>query len=77
MVRITDRKPKWVVNGEREKASLSKNENAKQEPVTPTPEPTSTTHTTTPSKPVISKTDMDVSRRRDPVSFFGSIVEMR
>ena len=79
MVRITDRKPKWVVNAERAKATLSKKEDTKQETPapTPTPEPTSTTQTTTPSKPAISKADMDVSRRREPVSFFGRFVEMK
>ena len=79
MVRITDRKPKWVVNAESGKSALPKKEETKQETSssTPTPEPTSTTQTTTPSKPAISKADMDVSRRREPVSFFGSFVEMK
>ena len=79
MVRITNRKPKWVVNAEKEKATLSKKEDTKKETPTPTPtpEPASPTQTTTPSKPAISKADMDVSRRREPVSFFGKFVEMK
>ena len=79
MVRITNRKPKWVVNAEKEKATLSKKEDTKKEvpTPTPTPEPASPAQTTTPSKPAISKADMDVSRRREPVSFFGKFAEMK
>ena len=76
MVRITDRKPKWVVQAERERSNLQKKKEAaesKTESPTPTPEPPAAMKTPDPPKPVISDADMKVSRRREPVSFFGSL----